>query len=222
MIKALLLVLSPAATWDRIVLAKRNWLVILLMYLLPLWVLAAAAEAYGLAHWGKPRGELSQMSTFSHSTALIFEVLQLLLMLGIVLVSGRLIEAVGETFHGRHTFNQGFTVAAYGLAPFFAIRVLDMFPAISTWVYWVTWVIGMFLCIGNLYHGIPKVMQPDPPQAFGVYVASSVLLLLLTGLARFLTFWYLDGRFQKLDMLISQLIEHVPFLKSFDQMHILK
>lgn len=219
MIKTLLLVLNPAATWDRIVLVKRGCLTILLFFLVPLWVLAGVAEGYGLVHWGKPSGEFSHIKYFSHSQALIFEFLQLLLMLVMVLVIARLIKAVGETFHGRHTFNQSFTVAAYGLGPFFVLRILDIFPSVSSWMYWATWIIAMFLCFGTLYHGIPRVMLPDPPQAFGLYVVSSVLLTMISGLVRFLTFWYLEGNFGKLDMLITKVVAHVPFLQSFDQFH---
>src|SRR3954470_21006770 len=200
MIKALLLVLDPAATWDRIVLAKRSWPAILLGYLFPLWLIAGVAEWYGLVHWGKPRGEIAQTTTFSPSTALIYEILQLMLMLVIVFVGARLIKALGETFHGRHTFTQGFTVAAYGLSPVFALRVLDAFPKISSWAYWATWGVGIALCISILYHGIPRVMQPDPPHAFGLYIISAVLLAIVSGLMRFLTFWYLEGKFTKLDV----------------------
>lgn len=218
MIKALFLVLSPA-TWDRIVLAKRGWLSILLFYLLPLWIIAGVAEGYGLIHWGKPQGQLSTLKFYSHSTALIFEFLQLVLMFAIVFVGAKLIKATGETFHGRHTFNQGFTVAAYGLSPVFTLRVLDMFPSVSSWVYWTTWIIGIFLSIGILYHGIPRVMQPDPPHAFGLYVTSSVLLLMISGLVRFLTFWYLEGNLRKLDIFIARLVDQLPFLQHFDQWH---
>ena len=219
MIKTLLLVLYPAATWDRIVLAKRGWLTILLFFLLPLWVLAGVAEGYGLVHWGKPGGEFSHVKSFSHSQALIFEFLQLLLMLILVLVSARLIRAVGETFHGRHTFNQAFTVTAYGLSPFFVLRILDISPGVSSWMYWATWIISMFLCFGTMYHGIPRVMQPDPPQAFGLYVVSSFLLMMISGLVRFLTFWYIAGNFVKLDEFIARVVAHVPFLQNFDQFH---
>jgi hypothetical protein len=222
MIKTLLLVLYPGATWDRIVLAKRGWLTISLFFLLPLWVLAGAAEGYGLVHWGKPSGEFSHLRYFSHSQALIFEIIQLVLMVVIVVLCARLIKAVGETFHGRHSFNQAFTVAAYGLGPFFVLRILDIFPSVSSLMYWATWIAAMFLCFGTLYHGIPRVMQPDPPQAFGLYVVSSVLLTIISGLVRFLTFWYLDGNFGKLDMLITKVVEHVPLLQRFDQMHFFK
>lgn len=219
MIKTLLLVLNPAATWDRIALARRGWPAILLLYLIPLWLLAFVAEGYGLVHWGKPSGAIAHIKLYSHSQALIFEILQVLLMLIIVLLGARLIKAVGETFHGRHTFNQAFTVTAYGLGPFFVLRILDIFPGISSWTYWVTWVIGMFLCCGTLYHGVPRVMQPDPPQAFGLYVVSSVLLTMISGLVRFLTFWYLAGNFGKLDAFIANIVAHFPALRLFDQMH---
>lgn len=219
MIKALMLILDPARTWDGIAQARRSWWVILLFYLLPLWVIAGVAEGYGLVHWGKPQGEVGAIMQSANANALIFEILQLLLMLVIVLVGAKMIKAVGETFHGRHTFNQAFTVAAYGLAPLFLMRILDIFPGVSSWLYWATWAIGMFLCIGTLYHGIPRVMQPDPPQAFGLYVASSVLLTMVAGLVRFLTFWYLEGNFAKLNVFISKVVNHFPFLQHFNQVH---
>ncbi len=219
MIKALLLILDPAGTWDRIALTKRSWPVILCFYLIPLLVIGAAAEGYGMVHWGKPRGEIMQLQTFSRSTALVFELLQMLMMLGIVFVGARLIKAMGETFHGRHSFEQGFTVAAYGMAPIFAVRIFDMLPGVSSWIYWAVWLGGVFLSVATLYHGIPRVMKPDPPHAFGLYITSSVLLTFISGLERFIAFWYLQGRIGNLDILIAKLIAHVPLLQSLDRKH---
>jgi hypothetical protein len=219
MIKALLLVFVPAATWERIVLARRSWPTILLIYLLPLWILAGVAEGYGMVHWGKPQGEMAQLLQYPCANTLVFQILQLLLMLAVVVICAWLIEAFGETFHARHTFKQTFTVCAYGLGPLFAIRVLDIFPGVSGAIYWVTWLVGILLCLGTLYHGIPLVMQPDPPHAFGLYVTSSVLLILVTGFVRFLTYWYLSGNFRELDALISKIVEHMPLLQSFNNMH---
>jgi hypothetical protein len=222
MIKALLLVFNPVGTWDGIVSTRRRWPVILLGYLFPLWLIAFVAEGYGLVHWGKPQGVISYVKVFSHSEALIFEILQLLLMLVVVFVGAQLMRALSETFHGRNTFNQAFTVVAYGLSPFFTLRVFDIFPQISGWVYWVTWITGIFLAVGLLYHGIPKVMLPDPAHAFGLYLISSVFLIMVTGFVRFLTYSYLAGKFGKLDALISNIVAHAPFLQSFDQMHFFK
>jgi hypothetical protein len=222
MIKALLLVLDPAKGWDSIVLAKRGWPRILLGYLLPLWLIAFVAEGYGLVHWGKPRGFVSVLKVYTHSEALIFEIIQLILMFVIVFVGTKLIKALGETFHGRNSFTQAFTVTAYGLGPAFALRILDMFKEVSSWVYWVTWIIGMLLTFMILYHGIPRVMLPDPPHAFGLFLTSCVLLAMVSGFVRFMTYWYLAGKFGKLDAAITSIIAHVPFLQSLDQMHFLK
>ena len=220
MIKAFLLVLDSPTGWDTIVATKRSWPRILLGYLVPLWLIAFVAGGYGLIHWGKPRGIIAELKPFSNSEALIFEILQLCLMFVVVFVGTKLIKALGETFHGRNTFAQAFTVTAYGLGPVFTMQILDMFPGVSSWVYWITWIIGLCLTFKILYHGIPRVMLPDPPHAFGLYLTSCVLLGMVSGFMRFLTYWYLAGKFGKLDAAIASIIAHLPFLQSFNQVHI--
>jgi hypothetical protein len=202
MIKALLLIFSSAATWQRIAETPRKWIVVLVGYLTPMLLLACAAEGYGLVHWGKPRGEFTALTQFSVSQAVVYEVGQFMLSLAIVFIAAALIKSIGETFHGRHNFSQTFTLAAYGLSPIFLLRLLDAFPSVSPWV---TWLIGIVLTISILYSGIPLVMRPDPPHALGLYLMSSMFLLMITGLTRFVTIWYLQGKFTKLDGLISHI-----------------
>jgi len=86
--------------------------------------------------------------------------------------------------------------------------MLDALPGMSPWV---TWPIGIILSIGVLYQGIPRMMEPDPPHAFGLYLMSAFLLIFITGLARFVTAWYLQGKFAKLDSVISGLAARLPF-----------
>lgn len=219
MIKAFLLVLDPAATWDRIVAAKRKWPVILLAYLLPLWIIGGVFEGYGLVHWGKPHGVVSLMKPLPNSAALIFEIIQLLLFIVVVVLGAKIIKGLGETFHGRNTFNQAFTVTAFGLSPVFTLHILDMFPGVSGWLYWALWAAGILLTMTILYHGIPKVMLPDPPHAFGLYITTTLLLAMVSGLVRFLTFCYLEGKFVKLDTLMTQIVQHLPFLQALDKYH---
>jgi uncharacterized membrane protein YedE/YeeE len=88
------------------------------------------------------------------------------------------------------------------------MRIFDMFPGISPWV---TWAIGVFLAAGILYKGLPRVMQPDPPHAFGLYLMSVLLLSLVTGLARFVTTWYLKGKFPALETMISKIASLLHF-----------
>ena len=219
MIKALMLVLDPGASWDSIVQKKRSWQTILVLYLLPLWLIAFATEFYGLVHWGKPRGFVSELKTLSNSTALIFEIIQLVLLAVLVFVGAKLIKALGETFHGRNTFNQSFTVAAYGLGPVYTMHVFDALSGAAGWVYWATWGVGIILTFSVLYLGIPKVLLPDPPHAFGLYMTSCVFLAMVSGLIRFLTYSFLQGKFGKLDSLIDSIVKALPILQTFNQHH---
>ena len=203
MIKALFLIFSSQATWMRIAETPRKWGVILVGYVFPMLLLVAAAEGYGLVHWGKLRGQMAKLTPFSQPQAVVYEAGQFLLSLTTIFVAARLIKMLGETFHGRHPFGQAFTVAAYGLSPLFLFRLLDAFPTVSPWL---TWGLGILLSISILYSGIPLIMRPDPPHALGLYLMSSLFLLFTTGLARFVTAWYLQGEFTKLDQFISRWI----------------
>jgi Yip1 domain len=206
MIKALLLIAFPIPTWERIAAAKRKWPMVLFFYFLPFLLLTCLAEGYGLVQWGKPRGRIPRDVQFSVPQAVIYEVAITLLTIGVVFLLAMLIKSLGETFHGRHSFNQAFTVAAFGLGPMLLFRLLDAFPRVSPWL---SWVIGIFLVLAILYTGLPIVMQPDPPHALGLYLMTSMMVVFVTGLARFVTAWYLQGKFPKLDALVSSIISHL-------------
>ena len=208
MIKALLLIFEPIQAWDRITRARRSLVFILTFHLLPLLLLAAAAEGYGLVHWGKGQGALMKLKTFPLPEVVIYEFGQLLLSVGVVLVGAKIIKSLGETFHGRHTFTQAFTVTAYGLSPLFLLRLLDAFSSVNPWV---SWTIGILLSVGVLYQGLPRLMEPDPPHALGLYLMSALLLAITTGLARFVTAWYLEGRFKSVETVIHDLGARLPF-----------
>jgi uncharacterized membrane protein YecN with MAPEG domain len=211
MFRALLLILEPVATWEKIFLARRSLVFVLVVYLLPLLLITSAGEAYGLIHWGKPRGEMvevAKVKPFSRSETVIFESVQLLLSLVVVLAGTKMLKAIGETFHGRHTYTQAFTAVAYGLSPLFLLRLFDAFKGVNPWV---TWSIGIILSIAVLYHGVPRMMEPDPSHAFGLFLISSLLLMLVTGIVRFVTWWYLMGKWSQLDAFVSDLAARLPF-----------
>ena len=208
MIKALLLIFEPNATWEGILRARRSLGFIVALYLLPLLLITSAAEGYGLVHWGKWQGEIGRLKTFSFREAVLVEVAQILLSLGVVFVSAHLIKSMGETFHGRHTYTQALTAVAYSLGPLFLLRLLDAFAGISPWV---AWAIGICLTVAALYQGVPRSMDPDPSHAFGLFLMSALLLVLVSGLARFATAAYLQGKFPVLQSFISHAAARLPF-----------
>jgi hypothetical protein len=191
MIKALLLIFEPAATWERIVSARRGWIYIFLVYLMPFLVLTSLAEGYGLMHWGKWQSDVVRLKKFSLNEAALFETGQLVLTLLVVFIGAKLVKSMGDTFRGRHTFTQAFTAIAYGLSPLFFFRLLDAF-AITPWI---GWSIGIFLSMGVLYQGVPRSMEPDPPHAFGLFLMTALTLFLATGLLCLVTAFYFQGKF---------------------------
>ena len=118
----------------------------------------------------------------------------------IALAGARVIKSMTDTFHGRHPYANAFAAVAYGLGPLFLLRLLVMIPALSPWI---AWGIGILLSIGVLYTGLPRMMEPDPPHAFGLYLTSSLTLLLCTGLVALVADLYFRGSFPRLESLFS-------------------
>jgi hypothetical protein len=211
MIKALLLIFDPLATWEGIFHAKRGIGFIVAAFLLPLLLLTSATEVYGLVHWGKWQAEVNRFQKFAVGEAVVAAALQIVLALFVVWVGAKLVKSIGETFHGRHTFVQAFTTVAYGLSPLFLCHLLDAFPVASPWGPLAGWAIGIVLSVAVLYQGVPRMMEPDPAHAFGLYVMSALLLVLISGLVRLVTALCLDGRFPKAQAIISAIGGRLPF-----------
>jgi hypothetical protein len=202
MIESVLLIFDSNGSWGRIVRAERGPFSILMRSLLPLLLVTCAVEGYGLMHWGKLQGVMSRPRIYTFGEAVVFESGQLLTSIVLVFIGAGVLKSLGGTFHARNTYRQAFRVVAYALSPFFLLRLLDAFTPVSPWL---SWGIGIFLALAALYHGVPQVMQPDPPQAFGLYLMTAGLMFSLTGVMGFIAAWYLQGKFGKLDALISSL-----------------
>jgi hypothetical protein len=208
MIKALFLIFEPAAAWQRVVEARRGLGFLLLFYLLPMILILAALEGFSLMEWGRRQWDSNQMKIFTVEGMLAYEIAQSLATLAMVFICGQTVKALGNASYPRHSYIQGFTVAVCGLSPLFLMRLLDVFPAINPWL---TWGVGILLCVATLYQGVPRVMQPDPSQAFGLYLMCSVMFAMITGLERFVTVWYLAGRIPPIENIFSHVTGHATF-----------
>jgi hypothetical protein len=207
MINALLVIISPLKTWQRILTGRPSIAYVLFTYLLPLMILVSAGEAYGLVRWGKMQGEIPHLVKFTRGEAAVFEIFQFAILFLLVIVNAGLLKSTCSTFHSRHSFRQGFTVVAYALSPLFLFRLLNMFAEISPWL---GWIIGIVLTISILYHGVPLIMDPDPAHAFGLYVITSLLLLFTTGLLELIIAMTLRGNFPKLMTIFSEWGSKLP------------
>jgi len=208
MIKALFLIFKPEAAWNRIALSRCGPGFIVGFYLLPMMLVVGAAEVFGLVKWGRWQPGMSVIKIFPVREALIFETAELLLMAVIILAGAYFVKALGDTIRVRNTYAQALVVVIYGLSPVFLLRLLDVIPTIKLWA---PWAIGIMLAMRVLYHGVPRIMQPDPPDAFGLYFMCALLLTMVTALERFITAGCLAGTFKPVDNFIASLAARLPF-----------
>jgi len=212
MIKVFFLLFEPGATWDKIAQARRGFAYITVIQLLPLILLSTALETLGLGLHGKWQERFQILKRFSEQDVLTYGILQFLLSFAVVFVTALLIFKISQTFQDRLTFLQAFTTVAYGFSPMFLVRFLDYGASIHPAV---TWLLGMGLTTWVLYQGIPRVMQPDPTHAFGVYLSAMIVVVLTSGLARLMTamyvLGYMDLQHSWLSRRITHLFGHNPF-----------
>lgn len=203
MIKALLLIIRPVQTWNGIDVANRSIAYVLCLHLLPLILLTSAVEGYGLMHLGKThRGEMNYVKHYDLKEVVIIEAVQSLVFLGLALLGAYAAKNFAGTFHRRATFRHAFTAIAFGLAPLLTLRLGDLS---ATLIPWVPWAVGMVLTIAVLYLGLPCLLKPDPPHAFGLYVMTSFTLVIIFGMWRLLTWQFFLGKFPALEKIIANL-----------------
>ncbi len=189
MIKAILLIFSPASIWDRIALDKDNFRKLFFVFLIPLVVITVGVQVASLVYFNRHAADPSAIHLTTEN-ALSRGGMQAGIGVLLVLLCAQCVKTVAKTFHRRNTFEQCFCVAAHGLAPYFFASMLDAIPGMSAWA---TFGIAIALSLGTLYYGIPRILEPDPPSAFGIYFATCLLMLGITGIARLLVFVAING-----------------------------
>jgi hypothetical protein len=192
MLLVLTMIIDPAAGWGRVVAAARSAARLFFLHLLPMIFLACLAEGFGMARWGKRLGELDGLKTYPLQEVIAYQVCQLVLALLMVFICAWAIKSLGSTFHMRQRFTQSLAVSIFGLGPVFLMRCFDAFPAVNPWV---TWSIGAVLAAVILYQGAPRLLNPDPAHAYGLYLSCVVLLVAASGIVRFLTASLLQASF---------------------------
>ncbi len=181
---------APGQAWDRVVRNGRGLFSIMFLQVLPLILAGAFLEGWGLVHWGKWQPKFEVVRLFPADQMVPYEICQSLVLLLTILLSALLVLQVSQTFHERNRFVEAFRLTAYAFGPILWMHFLDAFPGMSPWA---TWLLGILLSTWILYQGIPRVLQPDPTHAFGLYLSTVFIFLLATGLERAITGMYLLG-----------------------------
>jgi len=191
MLKVFFLLFEADVAWEKIALARRGFVFILGVHVLPLIALATVAEGWGLMHWGRWQDHYHKTRIWTDLTTVVhFEILQAGLFLAVVFLSALLLHVASAQFHGKRAYLQSFTVIAYSFSPMLLLHLLNLYPRVHPAF---SWALGLAVTVWVLYQGIPRVLERDPVHAFGNYLTAIFVLVLTSGLARVFTGMYLLG-----------------------------
>lgn len=208
MTRMFLFIFQPVAQWDAVVQAKRGLGFILGVHLLPMMLMASFAEGAGMAGGRKWHAGIHGVKYFTVGEAVVWEMMQLMLMLVVIAICAYLIRLMGETFNSHYPYRQTLIVVIYTLSPLFVLRLLDAIPGIS---FWIPWGIGVFLSLKILYFGLPRILQPHLSHALGLFFISSLFVVVLTGAERLVFIRCLNGQGVPIENLVSDIAAKLPF-----------
>jgi hypothetical protein len=165
------LILSPAAEWDVIAGEDANVQRIYMSYVGPLIVAAALAAAIGMSVVGYNFG----LGTFRvpAGAALGQAILQVLLGLAGVYVTGLVINALAPQFGGTPDAGQAFKVAAYSPTASWVAGLVMILPQLG-----IVALLGGLYSLYLLYVGLPKLMKPAEDKAL-VYTLAVVAVMIV-------------------------------------------
>jgi hypothetical protein len=173
------------------------------VHVLPLLLITSVAEGYGLMTWGKQhKNEASLVKTYELGEVIAIELVQSVALLGMIFLGAFAAKSFAATFHNRSKFREAFTAVAYGASPLLLMRLGDLFPTLNVWV---PWSIGIVLMVSVLYLGLPCLLRPDPPHAFGLYVMTSLTLVVVNAIMRLFIYFFHKGNFPKIEQMLNNL-----------------
>jgi uncharacterized membrane protein YecN with MAPEG domain len=193
MLRALNLVFSPEAEWQKTALKPPNLALALLISILPLMIITLGIEGYSLVKYGAAYGDLGAR-TVSPDRAIKYEVFYGVASLLVIFLGARLMQNMGQSFNLVASYNVCFILMAFGYTPIFLLRLLDAAPRINTWI---CWAVGVALSFRILYHGVALWLRPEQTKGFGLFLVSSIYIVVLSALVHFASIQVLQGRFLK-------------------------
>jgi Yip1 domain len=176
------LILSPAAEWDVIAGEDADVQRIYKNYVGPLIIAAALATAIGLSVIGVNFG----FGTYRlpAGAALGQAILQVILGLAGVYISGLVINALAPQFGGTPDAGQAFKVAAYAPTAAWVASLVTILPQLG-----IVALLGALYSLYLLFVGLPKLMKPAEDKAIvytlaviGVMIVIHILIAFLSAM----------------------------------------
>ncbi|HSY20439.1 MAG TPA: YIP1 family protein [Candidatus Acidoferrales bacterium] len=186
--QTIFLVVTSESRWNGIVQSERTCGRTAGIFFVPMLLTLAGLEGLGLKKWVRWHDVAGLARPLTDNEAAGFEAVRCLMIVLAMLACAQLLKVFSGTFRNRNTHAQALTLVIYSFAPICLMRSLLVFYPFNDWVLWG---IGVVLALKVLYHGLPRILEPDPPQALGLFFLGAFSLCLVTLLERFITLCYL-------------------------------
>ncbi len=191
MCRVLQLLVSPGSTWTKIGTAKKGVLWNFLFELVPLLLVTGALEGAGILHWGGKTGRFSQILQYHSDQVVKIELARIACGLVLVVVAAQIIRWLGDGFDFHPPFRACFTLAVFGFAPYFILRIGYCLPGLNEWV---GPALGALGCVFFLYQGVGAVLEPDQTKGFGLYVLSALVFAMFCVMDQLAMLMIMQGR----------------------------
>jgi len=191
MITAFELIFTPLRAWNKINAAQGSVVRVLLLFLLPFLLFCVGIEGLALWKWGERRGEVDYVVKISQDLAIRYSAAQMGMLMTSIFCGAKALQWITQSFQVATSDRQCATLMAYGFSPIILLRLADAWPAMNTWV---AWMIGAFLSVSVLYHGVALILKPEQTKGFGLYLISVIIVLLSSGLSHFVAVSVLHGK----------------------------
>jgi uncharacterized membrane protein YecN with MAPEG domain len=193
MFRALNLIFSPEAEWQKAALKPPHFATVLFISILPLIALSLAVEGWSLIKYGEVFRGLAPRAV-SFERAVKYEVFYGVASLLVMLFGGRILRNVGRTFNLASNYSVCFILIAFGYFPILLVRLMDALPQFNSWI---CWSVGVVLSFRVLYHGIALWLRPEQTKGFGLLLVSFIYILVMSAMIHFAAMQVLQGRFLK-------------------------
>lgn len=207
-LKDFYMMFGSTTVWNRIAVSNQGTGMTFFCYLLPLLMLVGIVEGHGLLLVGRRQVAHGLWTRFTLGKVFIYEIWQFAFLTVLLYLAAFFLNMYANACHQRNTLSQSLKVILHATGPLLVIQLLNGFP---DFYLWLTWLIGTLLCLAALYNGIPRVLMPDAPSAFGLYIGGGFVLVTLLAVWRFMTDWYLAGKFKAMDEIIAEIAGKLPF-----------
>jgi len=174
------IILSPKTEWDAVAVEPADVQSLYKDYILILAAIPPLATFLGAWIFGYSMGPMGTIR-IGFFSGLIAAIIQYVLSLVSVFISGMVISYLAPRFGGEKSDIQGLKVAAYSYAPMYVAGIFALIPGLRALS-----ILGLY-SLYVLYVGLPKLMRSSEEKSLVYVIAIVVVTIVLTLLIGILT-----------------------------------